>query len=354
MPLHREIRRVQEGRKGGGNMADEVEQENALFTIQNLTKKYRTREGGIFTNLLSEPNFMKAVDDVNIEIEKGEMIGLAGQSGCGKSTLGELFLGLREPSKGTIRYKGHDVADFNKEELKAFRNDCQVIFQDPYESLNPRFTVGRTVAEPLRIHDMGDPEEREERAIRALEEAGLMPGGEFLSMLPSELSGGQRQRVSIARALVLDPSFIVADEPVSMLDVSVSTGILNQFKKLQQERNLTILYISHDLATINYLTDRTMIMYLGNIVEDGPTEEVIKNPAHPYTEQLISAVPDPNQETGREGTHMTGISGTTDLPTGCRFRPHCKYATEECGQSEPPLEPIADEHETACYHPTNQ
>jgi peptide/nickel transport system ATP-binding protein len=226
--------------------------------------------------------------------------------------------------------------------------------------MNPRFSVSRSVSEPLVIHGIGNREERDSRTMETLDDAGLQPAEEYLDKLPGELSGGERQRVCIARAMVLNPDFLVADEPVSMLDVSVRTGILQLFKRLQQERDLSMLYISHDLSTINYLTDRTMIMYLGNIVEQGPTEQVIHNSAHPYTEALLDSVPDPDPRRNREQSRLEGdVPDPVDLPAGCRFRPKCNYATEECRESEPELEPIGvvmddrDPREAACYHPVN-
>ncbi|GAB7009083.1 oligopeptide/dipeptide ABC transporter ATP-binding protein [Halorubrum trueperi] len=327
--------------------------EDPLFEIRDLTKKYAVREGGILSSLFSDQKYLRAVDQVSFDIHQGDIVGLAGQSGCGKSTLGELLVGLVEPSSGTIRYKGRDLSEFDKEEMKEFRRDIQIIFQDPYESLNPRYTVGQTVTEPLKIHNIGSPEEREARIVRALEDSGLTPPENYIPKLPSELSGGERQRVSIARALVLDPSFLVADEPVSMLDVSVSTGILNQFKKLKDRKDLTLLYISHDLATIRYITDETIIMYLGDIVEMGNTGQIIDYPAHPYTEQLLSAVPNPDPDEQRLGTDIdSSISNTVDIPSGCRFRDNCKYAKEKCKQ-EPDMESINSVQEAACFYPVS-
>jgi peptide/nickel transport system ATP-binding protein len=342
------------------NTAVEPGSEN-LFEVRNLRKHFVDRaEGGIVSKLFGETKYLKAVDDVSFDIREGELLGLAGQSGCGKSTLGELLTGLQNPTSGRIGFKGEDMTEFDKEQMKEFRLSCQVIFQDPYEAMNPRFSVARSVSEPLVIHGIGDREERDARAMEAIEDAGLRPAGEYLDKLPGELSGGERQRVCIARAMVLDPDFLVADEPVSMLDVSVRTGILQLFKRLQQERDLSMLYISHDLSTINYLTDRTMIMYLGNLVEQGPTEQVIHDPAHPYTEALLDSVPNPDPRETREQSRLEGdVPDPVDLPQGCRFRPKCDYATEECAEAEPDLEPVGEAmdgrgaRETACYHPVN-
>ena len=330
-----------------------------VMQVRGLRKWYRAREGSLVGSLFGQQRYLKAVDDVSFDIRSGEILGLAGQSGCGKSTLGELLVHLQRPTGGEILFRGEDVTGFDREELKRFRRQCQIIFQDPYESMNPRYPVMRTVSEPLTIHGIGTREEREARTVEALEEAGLRPAEQYLDQLPEQLSGGQRQRVAIARALVLEPEFIVADEPVSMLDVSVRTGILKLFKRLQRERDISILYISHDLSTINYLADRTMIMYLGDVVEIGPTERVIHEPAHPYTEALLDSVPDPDPDKLRAGTELGGdVPDPVDLPSGCRFHPRCQYATAECREAEPPLEPTANDptdgaREVACYHPVN-
>jgi peptide/nickel transport system ATP-binding protein len=338
-----------------------LESTDSLFEVRNLRKWYRDHDGGVLSTLFGDDRHIKAVDDVSLDIYEGEILGLAGQSGCGKSTLGDLLVGLQQPTDGDIRFRGEAITDYTSEERKAFRRECQVIFQNPYEALNPRFPVARTVAEPLKIHGIGSREEREARMIQALEDTGLRPPGKFVDQLPGDLSGGERQRVCIARALVLDPSFLVADEPVSMLDVSVRTGILHLFKRLQRERGMSILYISHDLSTINYLADRTQIMYLGNIVEVGPTEQVIHEPAHPYTEALLQSVPDPNPDRTREKGSLGGdVPDPVDLPQGCRFHPRCRYATEDCVQTEPELiehntqgtdQPA---HQVACYHPVDE
>lgn len=337
---------------GSGQAVDSTG--SVTFETRDLKKWYPVRGESFVKNLFGKPKYLKAVDGVDITVRNGEIMGLAGQSGCGKSTLGELLALLRKPTSGSIFFDGEDLTKKKGAELKEFRRRCQVIFQDPYESLNPRFTVSRTLIEPLNIHDIGAPEDRRERALQALEDAGLSPAEKFFDQYPSELSGGQRQRVSVARALVLDPEVIIADEPTSMLDVSVSTGLLNLFKRLQAEREFTMLYISHDLGSINYLADRTMIMYLGDIVEVGPTEDVIQNPAHPYAEALLEAVPvpDPDQELEvRAG--QSDVPDPIDLPSGCRYRNRCRYATEECATEEPSLEPVGDDHEAACFYPVN-
>jgi peptide/nickel transport system ATP-binding protein len=344
------------------NRTDAEVSSDSYFSIRNLRKWFHSRgEGSFFSRMFEDPKYVKAVDDISFDIRNGEILGLAGQSGCGKSTLGELMLRLQDPTDGEIWWNGENIAETPQNELDQFRQECQVVFQDPYEAMNPRFTVSRTVTEPLTVHGIGTKDERDERVLNALRDAGLNPPRKYLDQLPSELSGGERQRVCIARALVLDPDFIVADEPVSMLDVSVRTGILHTFERLREERNLTMLYISHDLSTINYLCDRTMIMYLGNAVEIGPTEKVIHEPAHPYTEALLDAVPTPDPNDKSSGSMMGGdVDDPSDLPEGCRFHPHCRYSTEECLETEPPLDYVSLEladgriRNAACYHPVNE
>lgn len=325
-----------------------------LFEVNDLRKWYESKsDGSLLFRLFSEGDYLKAVDGVNLDIERGEIVGLAGQSGCGKSTLGELLVRLQEPTGGSISFAGEEMSGFSKEEMNEFRRKAQVIFQDPYEAMNPRFPVARIVSEPLKIHGIGDRESRTDRTIETLEEVGLTPPEKYLDKLPGELSGGERQRVCIARAIVLDPDFLVADEPVSMLDVSVRTGILHLFERLQAERDLSILYISHDLSTINYLADRTMIMYLGKVVETGATEQVIHEPSHPYTEALLESVPNPDPDATRSWGKLKGkVPSPTDIPTGCRFHPRCKYATEKCKENEPELKPRDDpDRDVACYYP---
>lgn len=327
---------------------------STLIEVRDLEKQFRARtDASLLTSLLGGTASLRAVDGVNFELDRGEIVGLAGQSGCGKSTLGELLVGLQEPTEGEISFGGRDMQSFDSSDFKEFRRRAQIIFQDPYEAMNPRFPVARFVAEPLKIHGIGDRESRADRVRETLEEAGLDPAEQYLDKLPGELSGGERQRVCIARALVLDPEFLVADEPVSMLDVSVRTGILHLFERLRQNRDITILYISHDLSTINYLTDRTMIMYLGDIVEVGPTEEVIHNPAHPYTESLLESVPNPDPEITRHRGRLDGkVPTPTDLPSGCRFHPRCEYADETCRDVEPELEVSeALDRFVACHYP---
>ena len=301
-----------------------------VVKVTNL-KKYFELSRGFFS--FGKPVFVKAVDDVNFEIHEGEILGLVGESGCGKTTTGRLLTRLEEPTGGSVFFLGRDIALLESDNLKVFRRNIQMVFQDPYESLNPRTTVLLTVMEPLINHHIGGSyEDRVELVIKALEDAGLAPAKEYLSRFPHELSGGQRQRVSIARALVINPRIIVADEPVSMLDVSIRAGVLNLMLDLRDKYNIPYLFITHDIAVARYVSDRLGVMYLGRVVELAETDNVIFQPKHPYTRALISAVPvpDPDHKHGR--IHIKGeIPSATNVPLGCRFRPRCPFGFNECG-----------------------
>ena len=319
---------------------------SALIRVQNLRKLYPYK-GKFF----GRRTFVKAVDNVSFEIRRGEIYGLAGESGSGKSTLGELLVNLQRPTSGRILLNGQEVESYRKKALQEFRRRVQIVFQDPYQSLDPRFTVLGTVLEPLNIHKIGSLATREKKAIDTLQSVGLRPPERYLAKLPGELSGGERQRLCIARASVLDPRFLVADEPVSMLDVSIRAGILELLKRLKEEKNVTVLFISHDLATIGYLTDRTAIMYMGQIVEEGPTLEILRNPLHPYSQALISAVPSPNPDVKRREVKAKGtIPDPIDLPSGCRFSSRCEYTRDQCTMKEPSFHDVSEDHRVACHY----
>ncbi|QLG62923.1 ABC transporter ATP-binding protein [Halorarum salinum] len=296
-----------------------------LVEVENVSKLFGTSQGVVDTLLGREPRPVRAVDDVSFTIERGDIVGIAGESGCGKTTLGKLLVKLYEPTEGTIRFDGTDVTSMSTGEESEFRKRVQMIFQDPFESLNPRMSVFDTVAEPLKINGIvGDYEERRERVREVLDDVGLAPADVYLDAFPDELSGGERQRVAIARALVVDPEFVVCDEPVSMLDVSIRAGVLNLMKELQEQYDLTYLFISHDLSLIRYMCDRAGIMYLGNMVERGPTGDVVDDPKHPYTEALFDAVPDVELGADRRRANATGeVPSPRDPPPGCRYNPRC-------------------------------
>jgi peptide/nickel transport system ATP-binding protein len=273
-----------------------------------------------------------ALDGVSFEVRQGEILGLAGESGSGKTTTGETLVRLQDPTAGHLRFQGEAVEGLRGRRLKAFRRHAQMVFQDPYETLNPRMTIEDIVGEPLTIHGLASGDERRERVLAALERGGLRPPADYLVRFPHELSGGQRQRVAIARAIVLEPDFLVADEPVSMLDVSIRAGVLNLLRRFRDEDGISIVYVSHDLPTIRYVADRTAIMYLGQIVEIGPTEAVIQGRAHPYTQLLLEASPEPDPDVVKPALEARGeIPSAIDLPNGCRFHTRCPVATERCG-----------------------
>lgn len=326
-----------------------------LFNIDAVTKKFAVGSGAGLKSLLGQQRYLTAVDGVNFELHRGEIVGLAGQSGCGKSTLGELLLKLQNVTSGTISFKDEDINEYDKQELKEFRRQCQIVFQDPYEALNPRLTVAHIVKEPLKIHGIGNTRSREEKVKETLNNVGLGPAEHYMDHLPKQLSGGEKQRVCIARALVLDPEFILADEPVSMLDVSVRASILRLFDRLRRERNLTILYISHDISTINMIADQMMVMYMGKIMEQGSTQQVIHSPSHPYTEALISSLPDPDTKVGEKVNLEGEVPNPIDIPSGCRFHPQCAYSTVRCLSETPDLRQRGkDEQEVACFHPLSE
>jgi len=295
--------------------------------------------------------FVHAVDDVSFNIHRGETFGLVGESGCGKTTTGVLILQLLEKTSGEIYFKGIDTSNIHPRQMKKLRKDIQIIFQSPYESLSPRFSVLDIIAEPLRLMKiLTDEYEIEKRVLETLEQVDLVPAADFIDRFPHELSGGQRQRVGVARAFIVDPEFIVADEPVSMLDVSIRVGVLKIMKNLSLEKGTAFLFITHDLALARVMTDRIAVMYLGRIVEQGPTEEVIQNPLHPYTKALIAAVPDPDPDARRtEELPIIGeVPSGINIPSGCRFNPRCIYAIDQCTKVDPVLEEAKELHLVAC------
>jgi peptide/nickel transport system ATP-binding protein len=292
---------------------------------------------------------VRAVEDVTFAMDQGESVGILGESGCGKTTTGRLLLKLVEASEGTITLDGYDVRALKGPDLKRFRRHAQLVFQNPFDALNPRFTLRRSIAEPLL--NAGVPKgEWDDRIAAVLKRVHLAGVSDLMEKFPHQLSGGQLQRVVLARALILEPTFIVADEPVSMLDVSVRAGILNVMREVRETMGLTAIYISHDLALVRYVAPRTIVMYLGKIVEDGPTDAVISRPLHPYARALVAAVPVPRVDQDRGALPITGmIPDARNPPSGCRFRDRCPYAEARCAEEVPALRELAPGHRAACH-----
>ncbi|MCY4353806.1 MAG: ATP-binding cassette domain-containing protein [Truepera sp.] len=300
--------------------------------------------GGIFSRVVAN---VKAVEDVSFEIGRGEVVGLVGESGSGKTTAGRAILRLIEPTSGEILFEGTDIAKLPKSQLREYRKEMQIIFQDPFASLNPRMTVGDIIGEALQIHNLARGKAREERVADLLEKTGLAAG--HMRRYPHEFSGGQRQRIGIARALAVDPQFIVADEPVSALDVSIQAQVVNLLQDLKEELGLTLLFIAHDLGVVEYISNRVIVMYLGKIMEVAPAKELYANPVHPYTEALLSAVPIPDPTLDRERIILEGdIPSPINPPSGCVFRTRCPIAIEDCRHIDPPLEEVGPGHLKAC------
>lgn len=323
-----------------------------LIEVRNLKKYFPVRRGFVAQLVSREQIWVKAVDDVSFDIRKNEVFVLAGESGCGKTTTGRVILNLIPPSEGSITYSGMDLAAITKREMKALRPKLQIIFQDPYESLNPRLSIHDSIGEALEVNRLAESrEELLERIKMAMEDVRLIPPEDFLYRYPHMLSGGQRQRVVIARAIVTQPEFIVADEPVSMLDASIRAEILHLLKDLIKKYDLTYLYITHDLASARYIGDRIAIMYLGKIVEHGPVGRVIDNPKHQYTAILVSAVPIPDPTLTHTRRAPVGeVPSPINPPPGCRFHTRCPKADEKCRLEEPPFKEVEKDHYAACWH----
>jgi oligopeptide/dipeptide ABC transporter ATP-binding protein len=315
-----------------------------LVQVDNLVKYFPVRAG----LLQRVVNYVKAVDDVSFFVRKGETLGLVGESGCGKTTVGRTMLRLIEPTGGAVRFEDRDVFSMKPRELKVTRRDMQIIFQDPYASLDPRVPIGESVMEGLHIHKIGTPKERVDIMLETLKKVGLE--SYHSRRYPHEFSGGQRQRIGIARALALRPKFIICDEPVSALDVSIQSQVLNILKDLQAEFGLTYLFIAHNLSVVEHVSNRVAVMYLGKMVEMTSREELFRNPLHPYTQALMSAIPVPNPRLRRQRTILKGdVPSPLNPPTGCRFHTRCPVAIEKCSYEEPPFIEVSPDHWVACW-----
>ncbi|MFM9845406.1 MAG: ABC transporter ATP-binding protein [Dongiaceae bacterium] len=319
-----------------------------LLEAAEVSKEFAV--GGRFTP--GGLQIVHAVDNVSLKVWPGETLGLVGESGCGKSTLGRCLVRLYDLTAGKLRFQGREIGHLSRRQMRPLRGEIQMVFQDPYASLNPRRRVGDLIAEPLRVHGRRSAGDIRARVDELIGLVGLMP--DHLQRFPHEFSGGQRQRIGIARALALEPRLIVADEPVSALDVSIQAQIVNLLTDLRERLNLTYVFIAHDLSVIRQISTRTAVMYLGSIVETGPTETIYQAPAHPYTQALISAVPvpDPDRAAGRKRIVLTGdVPSPMNPPPGCRFNPRCRYAADRCRTERPVLRPLADGRQVACHYP---
>ncbi len=315
-----------------------------LLDVKNLIKSFPLKK----TRLFQQQPYVHAVNGVSFCLKKGETLGLVGESGCGKTTTGRAILRLVEPTSGTIDFEGRDVTGLQERDLKKFRRHAQMIFQDPFASLNPRMSVGDIVAEPLFVHRMGTKNERIEKVAEALQIVGLEPA--YMQRFPHEFSGGQRQRIGIARVLTLKPKLIIADEPVSALDVSIQAQIINLMVRLQEEFHLSYLFVSHDLAVVEHISDRVAIMYLGKIVEIAPSQAIYRDPQHPYTQSLLSAIPIPNPNLEMKRTILKGdIPNPANPPSGCTFRTRCPLADKICAELVPEMIEVGTAHFAACH-----
>ena len=323
-----------------------------LLRAEHVKKYFPIRSGILVQREIAQ---VHAVDDISFELRAGETLGLVGESGCGKSTLARCVARLHDLTSGSVIFEGTDISAYSRRQLRPVRRELQMVFQDPYASLNPRKRVGQIIADPLRIHRAGSRDQIRHRVAELLELVGLSP--EHVNRYPHEFSGGQRQRIGVARALALKPKLVIADEPVSALDVSIRAQVINLLDDLQDELGLTYIVIAHDLGVVRHVSDRIAVMYLGKIVEISPAEELYQRPVHPYTEALLSAVPIPDPDLSASTQHIVlegDVPSPISPPTGCRFHPRCRYATEICTTDEPPLvQHGSPGHVAACHHPLN-
>lgn len=322
-----------------------MDNKEVVLEVKNLCKYFPVKKG-----MFKKPSYVKAVDRVSFTINKGETLGLVGESGCGKTTTGRTILKLYEPTSGDIIFKGENITKKSPKEMVSLRKNMQMIFQDPYASLNPRMTVGDIIGEAIDIHGLYKGQERTDRITNLLLRVGL--NGSHINRYPHEFSGGQRQRIGIARALAVQPDLIICDEPISALDVSIQAQVINMLEELQEELGLTYLFIAHDLSMVKHISTHIGVMYLGRMVEKGPSDDVYMKPKHPYTQALLSAVPIPDPVACKENKRITlegDIPSPIDPPPGCRFKGRCKHATDICGKVDPELKEVEPGHFVACH-----
>jgi len=314
-----------------------------LIEVRNLKKWFWT--GGV---LFGQKEAVRAVDGMSFCVKKREILGLVGESGCGKTTCGKVILRILDATAGSIYFDGHDITHLTRKEMIKLRRRMMIIYQDPFGSLDPRMTIGAAIAEPMEVHKVARKKKKEEKVVEIMRKVGLTP--DQVNRYPHEFSGGQRQRIGIARALATDPEFIVADEPVSALDVSIQAQIINLLQDLQKEFGLTLLFVAHDLSVIKHISDRVAVMYLGKIVEMTSKKEIFDNPKHPYTEALLSAIPIPNPRFRKKGAILMGdVPSPVNIPSGCRFHTRCGYVRSICRENEPELKDVGGEHLVACH-----
>lgn len=330
-------------------LGEELERMEPLFDIRHISKYYSAKSGAFSL----DKRVVKAVDDISFQIFRGETIGVVGESGCGKTTLGKLILHLFEPTSGEILFQEQDILKLKGKELRQFRKHAQIVYQDPYTSLNPRMKIGEIIGEPLKIQNLGSKEEISKRVLEMLDVVGLVR--DFYGKYPFECSGGQRQRVGIARALILKPELIVCDEAVSALDVSTQSQIINLLEDIQKEFGLTYLFISHGLSVVRHICSRVIVMYLGQVVEMADCEELYENPLHPYTQALFSAIPLPDPEQEKNRIMLAGdVPNPVNIPKGCAFHTRCRYATDRCKTERPKLNDVKNAHLVSCHLAENR
>ena len=323
--------------------------QNEILRVENLIKYYPVEKSFLEKMLTRTKHFVRAVDGVSFTVQKGEIFTLAGESGCGKTTTGKMIVRLISPTSGKIFFKEVEITALEGEALRILKKKLQIIFQDPYASFNPRMKIGDAVGHPLEIHGIAYHEDKRKMVMEMLDRVGLTPAEKFLGLYPHQMSGGQRQRAAIARSLILQPEFIVADEPVSMIDVSLRSAIIDLMLNLRKDFGLTYLFITHDLAIAKYISDRIAIMYLGKIVELGDKQTIFSNPMHPYTQALLAAIPIPVPERKRKVSGLVGdVPSAINIPSGCRFHTRCRYAEKACEEKEPELIPVSPGHYVAC------